>query len=392
MLTQALMLILFNLGQTFVSPSVTEPTDLVVTTNISTAGVTDAHQVHIQVIPAEPPILAWMKELPPLRKIHYSWALLPNMMDVNNEILYEYVRLTSAISIAARWAPDNYIDICVQMCKRVNLTNPRNVTSIGLNYSPFHYFYKKGDSPIGLEDQYQAELNEATTKFTLMRDQLVAANAAHDADIKISGIFLDSEMFKYKDETEPDAAEWNAAITAKYQAIQDIVRGLFPNPRIDWYGRGQIRSCPTDEGWCLNPHHPADFSSPGNSVNVSLYDPENHGLEQSIFRKTAENAKQHGITIVNPWISLGSGYRTWDVKTKKVATAWTYNWHYDLIYSWQMGAEIDNPWYGNRPERFAPWNMCEVAMFYPEPFGRTKDWGRHFVAYVRGAHNIKDLP
>lgn len=52
--------------------------------------------------------------------------------------------------------------------------------------------------------------------------------------------------------------------------------------------------------------------------------------------------------------------------------------------------DIVNPWYGNRPERFPPWNMCKVAMFYPEPFGRTKDWGRHFVAYVRGA--IKDLP
>ena len=43
-------------------------------------------------------------------------------------------------------------------------------------------------------------------------------------------------------------------------------------------------------------------------------------------------------------------------------------------------------------ERFAPWNKVQVAIFYPEPFGRSPHWAEHFVAYVRGAHLIKSLP
>jgi len=66
----------------------------------------------------------------------------------------------------------------------------------------------------------------------------------------------------------------------------------------------------------------------------------------------------------------------------------------DLIYSWQLGAEINHPWFGapGRHERFAPWNRAKIAIFYPEPLGRSPHWAEHFIAYVRGAHLVKSLP
>ena len=69
-------------------------------------------------------------------------------------------------------------------------------------------------------------------------------------------------------------------------------------------------------------------------------------------------------------------------------------WNYDLIYLLQSVTEINIAWYGclERPERFAPWNKARVAIFYPEPFGRSTHWPEHFVAYVRGANSIKSLP
>src|SRR5262249_2413606 len=103
------------------------------------------------------------------------------------------------------------------------------------------------------------------------------------------------------------------------------------------------------------------------------------------------NAEQHGCDDVTPWIALASGYRRQVDKYHE----FSFDWNYDLVYSWQLGAEVNHPWFGapERHERFAPWNKAKIAIFYPEPFGpRSPQWGRHFVAYVRGAQQIKSLP
>ena len=93
---------------------------------------------------------------------------------------------------------------------------------------------------------------------------------------------------------------------------------------------------------------------------------------------------------VTPWIALASGYRRQTDKYHE----FSIDWDYDLIYSWQLGAEINHPWFGapEQVERFAPWQKAKIAVFYPEPFGRSPHWGKHFVAYVRGAHLVKSLP
>ena len=109
---------------------------------------------------------------------------------------------------------------------------------------------------------------------------------------------------------------------------------------------------------------------------------------REIFRRTAHNADKHDCSEVTPWIALASGYRQ---KPDKLGE-WSYDWNYDLIYSWQLGAEINVPWFGERPEQFAPWNKATIAVLYPRPFGQTAHWALHFVAYVRGAHMIKSLP
>ena len=47
----------------------------------------------------------------------------------------------------------------------------------------------------------------------------------------------------------------------------------------------------------------------------------------------------------------------------------------------------------DRPERFAPWHAAKVVCFWPPPFDqRCPAWTRHFVAYVRGANGVKELP
>jgi hypothetical protein len=92
---------------------------------------------------------------------------------------------------------------------------------------------------------------------------------------------------------------------------------------------------------------------------------------------------------VTPWVALGAGYR----RQPDNSQAWDTDWDYDTVYSMLLGGEINLPWYGQQPERYAPWDAAEVVVFYPPPFdGRTPAWGKHFVAYARGAAGLDELP
>lgn len=97
------------------------------------------------------------------------------------------------------------------------------------------------------------------------------------------------------------------------------------------------------------------------------------------------------MSEVTPWVALASGYR----RSVESFHEWSYDWDYDLVYSWMLGAEISHPWFGQpvRHARFAPWDRATIAIFYPHPFAEKSPlWGKHFVAYVRGAHLIRKLP
>ena len=107
------------------------------------------------------------------------------------------------------------------------------------------------------------------------------------------------------------------------------------------------------------------------------------------FRRTYELALKHGVGEVTPWVALASGYRRRLIKSK----TWDHDWDYDLIYSWQLGREVNTAWFGDRPDRFAPWDAARLVIFWPAPFdSRTPAWGKHFVAYVRGAMGVNVLP
>ena len=115
---------------------------------------------------------------------------------------------------------------------------------------------------------------------------------------------------------------------------------------------------------------------------------------------------------VTPWISLGAGYRrlanfTWgwgpggpkqevDLVTDEFSMAWDF----DRVYSWQFGAELNIPWFGEpgREAMFAPWRHAEVVVFFPSVFdwrstvagqdGKSTAMMQHFVSYVRGANGL----
>ncbi len=327
-------------------------------------------------------ILEWLRELKPLQKVHYSWPV--PVMDISEELLFEYTRLTHAISLSGEWGQPAQIDRAVMICKQVNAEGPSVPASIGINYSVWHRRFGKDLPPTDTGSTHQAELEYLQSRLEAFRLSLAEANKRHGTDVKISAILFDSERFHAR----PKDEEWNRAITAKYDAAYDLVRTIFPKVRIEWYGRGAVQPGASPSGWSQASYF--TLKEKGESFGCSLYQVPEIGYTREIFRRTVRNAEQHGCQQVTPWIALASGYRRQVDKYH----AWSFDWNYDLIYSWKLGAEINHPWFGaeERHERFAPWNRSRIAIFYPEPFGRVPHWPEHFVAYVRGAHLIKSLP
>lgn len=332
--------------------------------------------------PAVLPLLSQLRQLKPLPKVHYSWAL--PLDKLSDELLYEYVRLTHAASLSAEWCKPENIDRCVAICKKVNMTHPDIPASIGMNYSVWHCRFGKELPPTDIGPTHEAELDHLQERMVAIRNQLEASNQRHATTIAVSAILFDSERF----DTRVDNVAWNKAITDKYNACFDIVQKLFPKVHVEWYARGAIQPGASATGWNQTTCFALDEK--GESFGCSLYQVPEIGYTREIFRRTAQNAAKHACQTVTPWIALASGYRR---QTEKYHE-WSIDWNYDLIYSWQLGLEINTDWYGvpERADRFAPWNKAKIAIFYPEPFGRSPHWGQHFVAYVRGANGIKELP
>ena len=85
---------------------------------------------------------------------------------------------------------------------------------------------------------------------------------------------------------------------------------------------------------------------------------------------------------------------------------WDDTWDYARIYSWQLGAEINRPYYAARASEFADWGRAKHVVIFPSPFdGRSKKVPagnsttlqstamlEHFLAYVHGAAMNMSLP
>ena len=186
-------------------------------------------------------------------------------------------------------------------------------------------------------------------------------------------------------------ADWNKAMTDKYDAVYDVVESIFPNARIEWYARGAIHPDSDPTGWKERPYFNLDEK--GKSFSCSLYRVPEIGYTRETFRRTYENAKVKGIAQVTPWIALASGFRRETIRYH----AFSNDWNYDLIYSWQLGAEINEAksqtlYKISQGKDYVPWNAAKIAVFFPAPFSDPPFWGIHFVAYVRGANQIKELP
>ena len=329
-------------------------------------------------------IIEKMASLKPLAKVHYSWGW-PDVLldDPNGRLLYHTARIMNAVSISGHSATAQKVRAAVYTCARLNRTDPDIPLTMGINYSPFHYVLDPNVPPTYRGRTYQDELDRFVSRMVRIKGWLSQSNDYYQSDVRVGAILLDMERFHF----QPGNDQWNEGIRTALDAVHNRAQTLFPHARIEWYGRG-MRWINGDPPWRQSPYFTGEEKL--SSLSCSLYFVPEIERTLELYRRTAELADQLGVQDVTPWVALASGYR------RGVETPFYFDldWDYEVIYSYLIGRYINHSWFGvpERSERFAPFGRAKVVVFYPPPFDpRTPHWGKHFIAYVRGAQSVKRL-
>ena len=316
-----------------------------------------------------------LRELKPLPKVHHFWPLSPHLK-ISDKRLYELARITHTIGIPCEWVKAPQVERYVYTCARLNRTNPPVKASLGVTFVPWHQKFGKGLPPTDRGASYYEELRHFEQRATLVKRWIEQSNKKYHSNVKVSAVLLDSERLHAKQGDK----EWNEGMRQALDAIHTRAQTFFPGARIEWYGRG-IRGF----GWKKSAYWTGQEIK--TSLSCSLYTVPEIEHTRETFRRTCKLADEIGINEVTPWVALAAGARR-NLK----GVYYEPDLRYDIIYSYQIGAELNNKWYSARPEVYAPYEYAKVIVFYPGPFNpKTPDWARHFIAYVRGATGVKKL-
>jgi len=314
-----------------------------------------------------------LKELQPLPKVHYSWPLPASILTASNPALSEFARVTHAMSIRGESATAEQIAAMVWASKQAPEWALGGRPSIAINYSPWHRWFGPSLPATDMGDTAREEIAVFRHRLAMIRDELAIANKKYGATVSVSAILLDCERFA----TSATDKRLNEAIIGKQDEIYAIAKDMFAGARVEWYGRGAVHASSDVSGWSQSRYF--TLREKGDSFSCSLYQLPEESKMREAYRRTVELARVRGVTDVTPWIALGAGWKRQDSKT-----TWEFNWDYDLKYSWQLGADINNV--SRAGEVGDPWAAAKVVVLYPCPLDeRSPGSFEHFVAYVRGA-------
>ena len=328
--------------------------------------------------------------------------------------VHDYVRITGSCPIRLLDASSTTVQTCVSICQAVAEQRQKAgvaPASIAINWSPW-YQYFPGNDPTVRGPAEAKEMQFYHSRLHDLREWL-------GPNYKLVGAFLiDSEKWY----GGAGSAKAMQAATRKANLIlYNATMASFPDVRYEMFNRGAVHRSDRYRHFTLDRLNANittswtrkfrySLTERGDSFTVSLYQLPDVWLMRDTMRQTVAlatrlNSSTHTQTLsVNPWLSLGAGYRRIANRTRKALDLPTVyfdlQYDYDRVISWSFGAEINQPWYGDpgREEMFAPWRFCQVVLLYPSvfdsrsapagPHGHSTIMMQHFASYVRGANGL----
>ena len=349
-------------------------------------------------MPSRIKVLEELRKLQPLPKVHYSWGLSKTLMFREPEVMYELARLTHGLSLFGEGAELQYIDKCVDTCDKVNETNPEIPSSIAIVFSPWHYKFRPDlglMEPIPVEYNhtifnnrtYQEEIDYFVNGMTVFKQLVSQSNQTYGSDVKVGALLLDSERF-HRRNYDP---MWNEAIAKAQNDIHIKAVEIFPDARIEWYGRAGRAPSLSD-----TTTYPNNYLVDGHiltGMSMSWYSPTYPAKMQNLFQADCDYADTHEIDgqfpwrgfDMTPWVALAWGFDWEKFSTGAPGIECYKYWDYALSYSRQIGALLNSS--------TSPYNRAKVIVFFPEPFRKKSApyydidsvWTKHFIEYCKGA-------
>ncbi len=398
--------------------------------------------------------------LPQLPKPHYSWPFNGITQNFSQSpVIRDYARITHAVpvdlnfrlygkpSCQPRSDPHGgALNFKQNIREAVKLCASKEVNcSLTGNYSPYRAcgagckdFWANCTKsatcewPINL----QWEVGCYTSILKLADEVVKQTNKELGSSVRFGSVLFDQEYFgvafmynattnRYYSEASP---AYIAAVNRGNDAVYNATLSVWPGVDIDQYKRGEVSRAAGDCAsplctaswdssaagpWCgmpnsgegnedVRPCSNTEYSltgQRGQSFSCEIYTVGELQTQREAFNRTVNNAKAHGLSRVTPWVWLGGGSR------RVVASfAGRYNdekWNYEMISSWMLGLEINQPYYGQFPARFSQWGAAARVAFYPSmfsnldilqtPCGNCSVRLQHFIAYVHGAANMTTL-
>ena len=299
--------------------------------------------------------------LKPLQKPHYSWPIPKEKIFTIGPDLNDYIRITANCTLSDGMN-DSQLKFLLDICKKYN-------ANLSYCTSPWHRVWKSGDNPEILNEEHGAEISYFAKELAHIVNYIKSYNQLNSSNLLLTAIILDSERF-YSAEAS-DAKK--LAMKVKYDAIYDTAKYYSPSTKVMYYWHGTEIDGPNLTGYTGSP-----WFGVGEKSDIDTL-PLYKIWELQLNHDLVKRLKSEAIAFV----ALGAGYQ----RKKDIYQRWNESYDYDVIYSWALGGMINHPWFGERPERFAPYNLIKGVIFYPAPFDNRNDliWRRHFVEYCKGA-------
>lgn len=337
--------------------------------------------------PGNARVAEMLSALKPLPKPHYSWEMAPAVIEARGEHVYQYVRITRSVPVSLRWATRSQVDAAVGMALRATAAEPKErPVTLTLQSAPWHPDLEGKVPTTNPKDRcgdpsYDGPEVARHLRWTEQRISLLKRWIG--GRVPVETILYDCECWRANGDPRHDAA-----MDLRHEQYLRLLREAFSGARTIMWDRGAVHPARNDAGW-----EDADYFTlrePGDHFSCYLEYLPDLTLTREVFKRTCRKADAFRVRDVIPWIALGceAPYTFEGINRAQLAPG-----GYPVIYSWLLGAEINQTWYARRPERFAPWDRAPCVVFYPPAFDpRVPQWGRHFVAYVRGAQAVKELP
>lgn len=301
-----------------------------------------------------------LASIKPLEVVHYSWPIRPQDVTPPAWWLHDFVRITRGATIAAdTGTTEAHVRALAHVAAQYR-------ASVAIVMAPYHHVSWADGDPRKTDATYWPFWRERLTAMKgWVDDESVRNGAAHGVS-SVRMVIFDCERFRLKDAAEKDAAEWNAAMKARYDEAYDVAKDVFgPECYVEWYSRGWYRPIGV-EAWQRNvgPYYHFDGTEKGDGVSAVVTRPDWTDPSMAAVYETLLRGKATDRLVT--WVWLGSGYRY-----VNGSLGADYNWDYGLEKAAAL-AKVRREF----RERTA------AVIFYPSP-GSNPHWLRHFAEYAR---------